>query len=547
MQNKNNRAERLLSRLKAQVHAKFKAGVRDERGAAAVFFAVGLVLLAPAALGLVDVYLTTTQRAELQDALDTATLYAARSEKTTDAELKTVGEAALLVNLKLPAGQKFVSSDFKLAADKITVTGTAQIEAPGIGPQLWQRENLKANSEVLRNSNNVEVALVLDTTGSMKDNMANLRSAANDLVTLVIKEQQTPFYTKVALVPYAVGVNVGSFADAARGSLAGPVKIDSIALNGTRVDVTTSTAHALLTGDRVLLKNTGKTITPNNGSKRNLDGEYVVTWRADTKFSLDSTTGTLGGNLGSSAASQCLKEGCQQYSLQNASNNLVTFGNTQCVSERVGGEAYTDAAPSVAYVGRLYQPPSNPNNPCASAEIMPLTSNKALLKQRIDGLTDSSSTAGQIGLAWGWYMVSPEWGPFVSTASADSVPAPYNKPQTLKVVILMTDGAFNTPYCKGVIASDAGTGSGNAADHIKCTATNGDPFAQADKLCKNIKAKGVFVYTVGFNVGSDAKVKKLMSDCATSAEYVYMPANGTQLKVAFRAIAQDINSLRISK
>lgn len=188
MQNKNKRDDRLLPRLKARVRAKFKAGVRDERGAAAVFFAVGLVLLAPAALGLVDVYLTTTQRAELQDALDTATLYAARSEKTTDAELKTVGEAALLVNLKLPAGQKFVSSDFKLAADKITVTGTAQIEAPGVGPQLWKRENLKANSEVLRNSNNVEVALVLDTTGSMKDNMANLRSAANDLVTLVIKE-----------------------------------------------------------------------------------------------------------------------------------------------------------------------------------------------------------------------------------------------------------------------------------------------------------------------------------------------------------------------
>ena len=30
-------------------------------------------------------------------------------------------------------------------------------------------------------------------------------------------------------------------------------------------------------------------------------------------------------------------------------------------------------------------------------------------------------------------------------------------------------------------------------------------------------------------------------------DQVYMPANGTQLKVAFRAIAQDINSLRISK
>ena len=38
-----------------------------------------------------------------------------------------------------------------------------------------------------------------------------------------------------------------------------------------------------------------------------------------------------------------------------------------------------------------------------------------------------------------------------------------------------------------------------------------------------------------------------MQNCATSAEYVYMPSSGADLKIAFRAIAQDINSLRISK
>jgi Flp pilus assembly protein TadG len=545
VQNKYIQSKRLLSRLKARMQVKLKAGLRDERGATAVFFAVGLVLLAPAALGLADVYLTTTQRAELQDALDTATLYAARSDKMTDAELKAVGYAALVSNLKLPEGQTLVSSDFKLAADKITVVGTAQVSAPAVGPRLWERANLTANSEVLRNSNNVEVALVLDTTGSMEANMANLRAAANDLVTLVIKDQQQPYYTKVALVPYAVGVNVGNLADAARGALVGPVKISSIAMNGTSVEVTTSTPHALVTGDRVLLASTGKTLTVNK-SKKTLDAEYVVTWRAENKFSLDGATGTLGGTLGSSAASQCLQEGCEQYSFVSASNGArKRFAKTNCVSERVGGEAYTDAGPGAAGVGRLYQPPSNPNNPCVSAEIMPLSSSKELLKQRIDSLTDSSSTAGQIGLAWGWYMVSPEWGSFSNAVSADSVPAPYNQPQTLKVVILMTDGAFNTPYCKGVVASDAAYGG--ASDHINCPATNGNPFVQADKLCKSIKDKGVIIYTVGFNIGGDADATKLMNDCATSPEYVYLPANGADLKVAFRTIAQDINALRISK
>ena len=62
-----------------------------------------------------------------------------------------------------------------------------------------------------------------------------------------------------------------------------------------------------------------------------------------------------------------------------------------------------------------------------------------------------------------------------------------------------------------------------------------------------MRAKGVIIYTVGFNVSSDTQVQNLMRNCASSPEYVYMPSGGAELKVAFRAIAQDINSLRISK
>lgn len=537
MQDKDIRSERLLSRLKAQLQVKLKAGLRDERGATAVFFAVGLVLLAPAALGLVDVYLTTTQRAELQDALDTATLYAARSDKMTDAELKTVGEAALVSNLRLPEGQKLVSSDFKLAADKITVVGTAQIEAPGVGPKLWDRADLTANSEVLRNSNNVEVALVLDTTGSMQNNMANLRSAATDLVTLVIKDQQKPYYTKIALVPYSVGVNMGGWADTARGAAIGPTAISG-ATQTNPIQITTSTEHGLQTNERVL-------ITGIEGMTALNNKEFVVTKVDATKFKLNSINGTDAGTYkkySKGGAAQCLREGCAQQSFQDTQSVQQRMPVSACATERVGTSAYDGVGPGTAKVGWHYNRLGATDGSCRSAPIVPLTSTKKTLTDQIAALSDDGSTAGHIGLAWGWYMISPDWD---TVWTGDSAPAAYNKPQTLKVVVLMTDGAFNTSYCKGVNAKNSGFGE--AKDRIKCDATNGTAFAQADKLCKNIKAKGVFIYTVGFNVGNDANVKKLMNDCATSAEYVYMPANGTQLKVAFRAIAQDINSLRISK
>lgn len=542
MNTKINQDHRLLARLKAQLLVKFKSGLRDERGATAVFFAFGLLLLAPATLGLVDVYLSSTQRAQLQDALDTATLYAARSDKTTSADLKIIGDAALKANLKLPEGQKLVASNFVL--DGIKLVGTASVTAPGIGPQLWAKADLTADSEVLRNSNNVEVAMVLDTTGSMSNSMTDLRTAAKDLVDLVVKDQQppaVPYYTKVALVPYSVGVNLGTtFADKGRGTLVGSTTIKTISSVSSKVQIE-SIGHGLQTGERVLLS--GISGSKLNGNSMNKD--YAVTVVSADKFTLDGFVGSdLSGKYSGPGEAQCTREGCKKFRFQNAESggNWKTFGGGNCASERIGAQAYTDAAPGTAPVGRLYDVGSG--NACTSAEIVPLSTDKTLLKNKIGALVHAGSTAGQIGLAWGWYMVSPEWSTLWTGAST---PAAYSKPQTLKVVVLMTDGAFNSPYCKGVIAKDAGSGSGDAADHIGCNATNGDPFAQANQLCTNMRAKGVIVYTVGFNVGSDAKVNQLMDSCATSPQYVYKPANGTQLKVAFRAIAQDINSLRISK
>lgn len=519
---------------------RLSAGLRDQRGATAIFFAVGLLLLAPATMGLVDIYMITTQRGQLQDALDTATLYAARSDKMTTAEIQVVGDAALRANLKLPDGQEITNSTFVL--DGIKVKGHATITPPSVGPKLWNQADIAADSEVLRNSNNVEVALVLDTTGSMSAQMSNLRTAAKDLVDLVVKDVQDPYYTKVAIVPYSVGVNMDTYAATARGTTKGSTAITG-ATKANPV-VVTSPNHGLYEGERV-------TITGVKGMTALNDTTFIATdvtqdtfklkiWNSGNPKWFDATGSETKYNAYiSGGAAQCRGEGCESHVFTNVSGGEKIFGVTKCATERLGDEAYTDAAPSVAKVGWHY-------GSCPSAKVMPLSSNKTTLKAHIDTLDDSGSTAGHIGLAWGWYMISPEWN---SVWTGTSAPAAYAKPQLLKVVILMTDGVFNTPYCRGVAAKDAdpNTGATGAANRINCNSINGDPLVQAAKLCENIKKKGVIVYTVGFNVSSDPDITNMMKNCATSAEYAYTPSGGTELKVAFRAIAQDINSLRISK
>ncbi len=75
-----------------------------------------------------------------------------------------------------------------------------------------------------RSSKNVEVSLVLDVTGSMAgQRLSDLKARAKELVDIVVKDTQEPYYSKVAIVPYSMGVNVGNLAAAARGSIHTPL------------------------------------------------------------------------------------------------------------------------------------------------------------------------------------------------------------------------------------------------------------------------------------------------------------------------------------
>lgn len=429
-------------------------------GAVAVQFALLIVPMTITVFGALDVSRASGEKMRLQDALDAATLAAARSTATTDAGVQAVGETVLAANLAASQAT-LASSSFTIVDSKVVAVARATM--PTVVANLWMDGDmtLGADSEVTRASNNIEVALTLDVTGSMGgQKITDLKAAAKDLVDLVVQDQQSPYYTKLAIVPYSAAVNVGSYAASVRGAYTG----------GT-----------------------------------------------------------------------CTTPGCASYRFTNAQGNSRTFAISNCVTERKGPDAYTDASPASGWLGRNY-PASG--NPCLASTIMPLSTDRTALKSKIDGLSAAGSTAGHLGLAWGWYMVSPN---FASLWPAASRPADYGTAKLLKVVVLMTDGAFNTTYCKGVISQDSGSGSGSSADHINCNAPNGNAFSQARALCDNMKAQGVIIYTVGFDVANDQNAQDIMTACATDAQHVYLPSTGAALKDAFHAIGQDISRLRISR
>ncbi len=188
--------------------------------------------------------------------------------------------------------------------------------------------------------------------------------------------------------------------------------------------------------------------------------------------------------------------------------------SVRCVTERGGGNAFTD-------VSALSDPLGGSGGIfCPNAEIVPITDQERTMKRRIRGLRAGGWTAGHLGVAWAWYMVSPEWA---NVWPAASRPRAYGLSDNIKAVILMTDGIFNTVYVPG----------------------NGDSGAQAEDLCANMRDEGVVIYSVAFQ--APAASEALLRDCADASVRYFDADNGQELRDAFQEIALSLLQLRIAE
>lgn len=239
----------------------------------------------------------------------------------------------------------------------------------------------------------------------------------------------------------------------------------------------------------------------------------------------------------------------KKYQFSKQGGGTATYQIGTCVTERTGADAYTDSAPSTvaSRVGRAYPSTSGACNP--SNTIIPLSSDKEALKTAISGYSADGYTAGHLGTAWAWYMLSPNWA---YLWPSDSRPQSYGKltdlnaegqPKLRKIAILMTDGEYNQQYCNGV--ADRNT---SASTRINCTSPNGSSTSQARTLCTEMKKKGISVYSIGFALGGNSSATTTLRDyCASDASMFYLANDGDQLRQAFRDIALKISTLYLTK
>lgn len=440
----------------------------DRRGDVAAMFGLMAVVLFLMIGGAVDFGRWLHARHHTMAAMDAAVLAGGRSLQV-DGDADGAVEAAnafYLENIKNRLPLESDSIQFVVADDGLSISanGNAFIETPFLSlahidrlPILDEAGAEYSKAEIAVGGNagvNLEISMMLDVTGSMSGSkIADLKTAAKDLIDIVVWDDQSEYSSRVALVPFSEGVRMPY----------------ASALNDAR-------------GTR--------------SSKITKEG-----WYYDNGWEF----------------------GMHDYHRQN------------CLVERAGSEAFTDAAPGDgAYINTMYT--DNPQDNCKpdnQNKLHPLTNDKAKLKQWVDNLTTSGGTAGHLGTAWSWYTLSPNFNTIWN--SSDNHAVAYGTPETKKIAILMTDGEYNTWYDEDGIN-----------ESYTNNPTNGSSTSQARQLCTNMKAAGITVYTVGFGLSEGSEASTTMSQCATDASKAFTAEDGEQLKQSFRAIALEISKLYLS-
>ena len=523
-----------------------KAAAADERGATTLVFALSLFLLMFCTGMAVDMARWMHARRVTAAAVDAGVLAGTRALQTApDSPTAAVQMARNVYQTNVASRVKLQSDtiSFSVSNDNKSMSagGSASLATTllaSVGLRQLEVANFAGADQAVgtiasggSGGSHLEIAVMLDVTGSMCDNgegpcttgtkLSGLKLAAKDLINIVVADDQSRYTSRVALVPFSTRVRVGP--DGGGGAM-----------------------MTALTG-------------------------MPSTW-SGWQWECTQSNGGGGGSEGDGDWA-CPPD---NWEPQYASNLKIM----PCVTDRFYNTGWrfeaTDAAPGPNFwlnghdgnrkpVGLDSSNAAVPNNPddgrgtdsghaawhwnydywggCADVaqanEILPLTSNKADLRQRIEDLEAYGSTAGALGTAWAWYMLSPNWA---SIFQGTSTPGAYadlaniqanGAPLRRKVAVLMTDGGYNT------YRSSKGQNQQTVSDY-------------ALELCTNMKAQGIEVYTVGFALNELTATERTIATntlraCGTDVRHFYETLTVPQLQAAFRDIATQLSALVLTR
>lgn len=198
----------------------------NESGSFGIIFGLSLTVLMMSAGLAIDYSRLAQAKGVMNDALDSAVLSVGHelSEGNTDeTELRAVFDDFLAANLELRGAKPnninvdIFELDVSSGKVKADVSGDVDMSIWSIAG--YEQVKVNSSSEAIFSTNPVEIAMMLDVTGSMNtdDKIGSLKLAAVDAVNTLIPNGAGNNRVRIGLVPYSWSVNAGDFAKTVKG------------------------------------------------------------------------------------------------------------------------------------------------------------------------------------------------------------------------------------------------------------------------------------------------------------------------------------------
>ena len=190
------------------------AFARNQNGGVAMYFALALVAIVTLMGMALDFNRAINLRTSLAAAADAAALATARDPDVTPATLQARAEAFFLANMQgQHSGTNYTVAASELPdGDGVHIDVSAKINTILAGLVGIDQFTVRTQSEAVYNTTKIELAMVLDNTGSMRWNgkIQTLKQASGDMVDLLLPAGLPSENVKIGIIPFDIGVNVGT-------------------------------------------------------------------------------------------------------------------------------------------------------------------------------------------------------------------------------------------------------------------------------------------------------------------------------------------------
>jgi Flp pilus assembly protein TadG len=520
----------------------FRRFHQNERGNVILMFGLAMVPLMGIVGAAVDHGIAANRQIQLQVALDQATLAVARELPNADAAAVTARVTQLMTAQLAANGvrpEQWKLTRVEDATNKVTIAAESTVKTHFVTLLNIASTKVSTSSQVTRNKK-LEVALVLDNTGSMEiynNRIGTLRTAATTLVDKLYSTPNAANLVKVALVPFVTGVNIKADTGFNMAWIDQNAQATYHGIQFNPVDGARANHLTLFSDLQVAWKGCVEAraepydVDDAAPDPLNPDTLFVPYFWPDEPDPKSASGNTISYAGGSSFTNNYIAD--DYVPPQGTANSATAVARQKNTSKYKKPHGAFDTVPLET---------NGPNKGCGDP-LTPLTNDAQLMRTRIAAMKswDIAGTNVAQGMVWGWSVLSPT-APFTEGVA-------YDDTGTQKAMIVLTDGENNVTEA----------GNRNLSHFSSYGYLAGDRFGSHDvelaidgidnkvkALCAKIKAKNIRLYTITFQLNS-AAAQQMYRECATSPSMYYNSPTTAELQNIFKKIAEELGHLHFSQ